>query len=95
MGGHVMLPPGPVKLAMATGAPIVPVCAPRGPDGRIHIVMEEPIWIDESEGRECGPHPAELKLGKVLEGWVRRYPEQWLMIQRVWCEDQVVPRKHE
>lgn len=87
MGGHVMLPPGPVKLAMATGAPIVPVCAPRGPDGRIHIEMHEPIWIDESEPHESGPHPAELKLGKVLEGWVRRFPDQWLMIHRVWCED--------
>jgi len=89
MGGHVMLPPGPVKLAMATGAPIIPVCSPRLPDGRVRIVMGEPIWVGEEdgEGTHGGPHPAELRLAKVIEGWVRAYPEQWMMVQRVWCED--------
>ncbi len=89
MGGHVNFPQGPVKLAMATGAPIVPVCSPRMPDGRVRVIMEEPIWIEETteRGSATAPHPAELKLAKVIEGWVRRYPEQWMMVHPVWCED--------
>ena len=72
---------------MATGAPIIPVCSPRMPDGRVRIVMEEPIWVGEMKHDGVGPHPAEVKLAKVLEGWVSRYPEQWLVVNRAWCED--------
>jgi lauroyl/myristoyl acyltransferase len=91
MGGHVMLPPGPVKLALATGAPIVPVCAPRMENGRVRITMDEPIWVEPQNGDEPGPHPAELRLAKVLEGWVARFPDQWMMIHKAWCEDRESP----
>lgn len=87
LGGHMMLPPGPVKLARATGAPIIPVCSPRLPDGRVRIIVEKPIWVDELEHDGTGPHPAERQLANVIEGWVSRYPEQWLMVDRAWCED--------
>jgi phosphatidylinositol dimannoside acyltransferase len=91
MGGHVMLPPGPVKLALATGAPIVPVCAPRMANGQVRIIMDEPIWVEPHEGNEPGPHPAEMQLAKVIEGWVKRFPDQWMMVHKAWCEDRRLP----
>lgn len=85
LGGHIVMPPGPVKLALATGSPIIPVCSVRTRDGRVRIILERPIWV-EPRGSE-GPHPAELELAKVLENWVRQFADQWMMVQPVWCED--------
>jgi len=82
--GHVMLPSGPVKLALASGAPIVPIFSLRGSRGRLRIRIEEPILAGPSD---ASPHPALLRLAGVLEKYVRAYPEQWLMFQNAFCED--------
>jgi KDO2-lipid IV(A) lauroyltransferase len=87
LGGHIVMPPGPVKLALATGAPLIPVCSPRTPDGRVRIIMGKPIWVSASGDSVSGPHPAVFELARVIEGWVSTFPEQWMMVQRVWCED--------
>ncbi|HTW94814.1 MAG TPA: hypothetical protein VMD30_08480, partial [Tepidisphaeraceae bacterium] len=44
--GHLELPAGPVKLAMMTGSPIVPVFSVRQPEGKIRLFIEEPIEVD-------------------------------------------------
>jgi KDO2-lipid IV(A) lauroyltransferase len=82
--GHVMLPTGPVKLALASGAPIVPVFAIRAPAGKIRICVEEPIAVEPSD---ASPHPALLQLAATIERYVRANPDQWLMFQSAFCED--------
>jgi len=77
--GHLLLPSGPVKLASASGAPIIPVFTVRAPDGRVRIFVEDAINV---------PHPlderamdeAMRKIAHVLEKYVRAYPEQWLVL---------------
>jgi KDO2-lipid IV(A) lauroyltransferase len=86
LGGHVMLPAGPVKLARVTGSPIVPVFAPRGADGRTRVVMEEPILVGEAPAPGT-IDPAQLRLAGAVERAVRAYPDQWLCLHAAWCED--------
>ena len=81
LGGHTMLPTGPVKLALATGAPIIPIFSIREPTGMIRLFVEEPIRVVNDI------HEAMLRLGSVIEQYVRRYPDQWLVFHRPWCED--------
>ena len=80
---HIMLPTGPVKLAQASGAPLVPIFSLRQPDGRIRIVVEEPIEVAAHD--EVDPMD---KLARVLEKHVREHPEQWLMFHPAFCEDE-------
>ena len=87
MGGHVLLPVGPVKLALISGAPIIPVFSVRQPDGRVRIFIEEAIHVDAGEAREAGLQPPMRQLAAVIEKYVRTYPQQWLVLQRAWCED--------
>jgi KDO2-lipid IV(A) lauroyltransferase len=89
-GGHIELPLGPVKLAAITGAPIVPVFAPRLASGGVRIVLETPIEAapDEARPSRDAPPQALMRLGEAIERHVRTYPEQWLMLSPMWCEDQ-------
>lgn len=88
--GHLLLPTGPIKLAIASGAPLVPIFSIRTTDGRIQVHVEEPIWVDPAEESEAGGHPALLKFAAVLERYVRNYPEQWLLLQPAFVEDSEV-----
>jgi KDO2-lipid IV(A) lauroyltransferase len=82
LGGHVLLPTGPVKLAIASGAPIVPVFSVRTPGGRIKLFIEDPIV---GEGNDVDG--AMEKMAAVIAAYVARYPEQWLVVHPAFCED--------
>jgi KDO2-lipid IV(A) lauroyltransferase len=88
LGGTLLLPLGPVKMALATGAPIVPIFSVRTAEGKVRLFVEEPIHVapDDSTSRG-GPHPALLQWAAVLERYVRAYPDQWLMLQPALRED--------
>ncbi len=85
--GHLMVPTGPVKLALTTGAPIVPVFAVRSESGGVRIFMEPAILVEAGDPDEGGVHPATLELAKVIERYVARYPDQWLTVNPVFWED--------
>ena len=90
LGGHLMLPPGPVKMALATGAPIVPIFSVRTEDGRVRLFVEPPIRVEPAPGDEsgaCRPHPALLQWASILERYVKAYPDQWLVLQPALCQD--------
>jgi KDO2-lipid IV(A) lauroyltransferase len=85
-GGHIEIPSGPVKLAMASGAPILPVFTTRS-GSRFRVVIDEPIVVEPEPVPRDGPHPALLRIAAAIERQVSRHPEQWLMLHRVWRED--------
>ncbi len=90
LGGHMLVPVGPVKLARITGSPIVPVFAARNARGRIVIHLERPIWPETLARPDSGSSetdPAILELARVIERYVRQYPEQWLCLHPVAIED--------
>lgn len=83
---RLALPTGPVKLASASGAPIVPVFSIRVPDGRVRIFVEEPMEVpnplDEQALQNTMQH-----IAAVLEKYVRAYPEQWLVLGPAFVDD--------
>lgn len=81
LGGHMLLPTGPVKLAMASGAPIVPVFSVRTASGKIKLFIEEPIEVGEDVDEAMG------KLAAVIGRYVATYPEQWLVLNPAFEED--------
>ena len=81
LGGHMLLPTGPVKLAMASGAPIVPVFSVRIPSGKIKLFIEEPIEVGQDVDEAMG------KLAAVIGQYVAKYPEQWLVLNPAFEED--------
>lgn len=90
-GRETTLPSGPVRLARATGAPIVPVFAVRGDDdGReeryaFHIL--DPMHIGRTDDAEQDVVDGMLRLAAVYERHYSLNPEQWVMFQRVWPDE--------
>jgi KDO2-lipid IV(A) lauroyltransferase len=81
LGGHLALPTGPVKLAVASGAPIVPVFSVRTPGGKIRLFIEEAIEVNGDVDE------ALARLAAVIGRYVANYPEQWLVLHPAFEED--------
>jgi KDO2-lipid IV(A) lauroyltransferase len=87
LGGHLLLPTGPIKLAIASGAPIIPIFTVRQPDARIRVCIEPAIEVEQAPDGADPTEWAILQVAAVLEKYVRTYPDQWLVLHKVFQED--------
>jgi Kdo2-lipid IVA lauroyltransferase/acyltransferase len=71
-------------LAVKTGAYLIPSYAELQPDGRYHAVCEPPLEWTPSGDRDRDVAALTQRLTTVIEGWIRRRPEQWLWMHRRW-----------
>jgi KDO2-lipid IV(A) lauroyltransferase len=85
LGGHLLLPTGPIKLSLATGAAVIPVFSIRTRQGRIRLFIEDAIDVDPNDP-DAVDHGLE-QMARVIEQYVRKYPEQWLVLQPAFLED--------
>ncbi|TAN22167.1 MAG: lipid A biosynthesis acyltransferase [Acidobacteria bacterium] len=76
---------GPAKIALRTGAAVVPGFAVWEKDQQRYVLYFEPaieLPVSGDEDADVVAHTAIFNA--VLERWIRRYPEQWLWIHRRW-----------
>jgi KDO2-lipid IV(A) lauroyltransferase len=81
--GHILLPTGAVKLALASGAPILPAFCIRQPNGHVRLFTEPPIYPLESDGGTAAMN----NIADALTKFVTAYPDQWLNTRPAFCED--------
>ncbi len=90
LSGHIRMPTGPIKLARASGAPLIPVFSIRTGPHRVRIVIGEPIPVADTPEpggpAEAVPEPLR-RLAAAIEAQVAAHPDQWLMLEPAWCED--------
>lgn len=77
---------GTPKIAAKTGAVILPSFIYRVKGPYHNVVIEKPIFV--KKGDDIAEHLATYN--KILEGYIRRYPEQWLWLHKRW---KVTPTK--
>ena len=80
-GQPARLPDGPAKLALATGAPILPVFMVRTQNDTFTYVLGEPIWADKT--RDELPDVMR-QIAQTLERVVSQYSEQWFLFHDLW-----------
>jgi phosphatidylinositol dimannoside acyltransferase len=85
-GRMAPLPTGPVRLALATGAPILPVFTVLAPGNRFRLLALEPLRLPRrrGEGIEQAVADAMPHLARILQPVIARYPEQWFNFYDVW-----------
>lgn len=82
-GHETTLPPGPVRIARDTGAPIVPLIARRTADG-YGLAVGEPFGVERTNDLEADLERGLERVVAFLEAAIRAAPDQWVMFQQVW-----------
>ncbi len=91
--GHVMpffgrpapIPLGTAAIALRSGTPLLPVCVYRLPDDTF-MAEAAPHLIAENTGdRKADEIRVTQQLLQVIEGFIRRHPEQWHVPHRIWA----------
>ena len=76
---------GPVVFARRTKAAILPMFIVRDKkDNSLKIIIEAPVCIEESKDSKEVTQKTVQKITDIIEGYIRRYPEQWGWIHRRW-----------
>ena len=83
-GREAYFPRGPLRVAMATGAVVLPSFIVRVPDGRYRAVIEEPLVIETEGPRDEALRRNLSRYVEVLERYVREYPDQWYCFYPFW-----------
>ena len=73
----------PVKLALASGAPIVPVFLPRQGE-RYRLIVDDPIRVEMKGTREETIQEYTARWSRAVEKTIRAYPDQWAWMHRRW-----------
>jgi KDO2-lipid IV(A) lauroyltransferase len=75
---------GPAVFHLRTGAPLVPLFNVRLPDDRHRVEILPPMRFEPSGDAQADYQRIMQALHDVLEGYVRRYPDQWLWLHDRW-----------
>jgi KDO2-lipid IV(A) lauroyltransferase len=83
-GREAYFPRGPFRVAMASGATVLPAFIVRLPDGRYRAIVEEPLTIDSDADRDSAVRRNIQRYVAILERYVRQYPDQWYCFYPFW-----------
>jgi KDO2-lipid IV(A) lauroyltransferase len=78
--------PAVAMLALRCRAAVLPTFSLREPDGRIGIHAEPEIEMRRTRNLRADLVTNTQRITDVVEGMVRRYPEQWFWLMRRWKE---------
>ncbi|BDV41280.1 acyltransferase [Geotalea uraniireducens] len=93
-GRPAAIPVGAAYLALATGAPVLPVFVPLE-QGRYATIMEEPVYFTGNHGQ----HRQAIRTGmerilRLFEKYIRDYPDQWYNFFAYWNDSTTQKRNN-
>ncbi|MEP6471974.1 MAG: lysophospholipid acyltransferase family protein [Acidobacteriota bacterium] len=83
-GRPAYFPRGPFRVAMATGAAVLPAFILRTDDGRYRAVIEAPLEIVRTGDRDAALKENLSRYVAILERYVYERPEQWYCFYPFW-----------
>lgn len=83
-GSPAQLPAGPVRLALRTGAPLIPGFGLRLPDNTFLARIEPALELPRTGDREGDIMAGMEMVADVLERIISQQPDQWLVAAPVW-----------
>jgi KDO2-lipid IV(A) lauroyltransferase len=88
-GEQTKMAAGVAKMALRTRAVVVPSICLRLPRGRYSLTFAQPIEPTGSASNEEDVKALLTGIFSHFERYIRRYPEQWVLLQSAWREDEM------
>lgn len=85
-GIEAMTAMAPAQLALRFGCPLMAVRTERTGPGRFRITAQGPLTPPGTGDRQEDAAQLTAELNRILEGWIRAKPEDWLWLHRRWPE---------
>ncbi len=85
-GAPAQMPDGAVQLALKYGTPVIMGFSVRQPDNRSVIYIEPPLQFNRTGSMEFDICAGVEQMAAIMEKYIRQYPDQWLMFQKIWDE---------
>lgn len=86
-GSPTYITDGPVQLAVRTNTPLIPAYVQRLPDDTFLVHIEPPLELPRTGDREADVAAGMEMVIAVMERYIARHPEQWLVSTPVWAMD--------
>ncbi|KCZ52678.1 lysophospholipid acyltransferase family protein [Hyphomonas pacifica] len=86
-GHEAMTAPGPTRLALKYGVPIVPVSTERVGPARFRVEFHEPFVPEDTGNPDADIRNSVLRINAFIEDHVRKAPGQWFWQHRRWPKD--------
>lgn len=83
-GRLVRTAPGPARLALAHGVPVIPISVERLKGARFRVRVHEAIQPTHGGDREADLQALVGRINAFMEARIRERPEQWLWSHRRW-----------
>jgi len=90
-GQHAKFPRGPALISVVTGAPIIPCALVMKSRGKYLNFFEQPLYPDVNQPRDAEVARLTNIFAARLESWIRRWPDQWYPLRKVFDTQQSVP----
>ena len=84
LGAPAQMPDGAVQLALKFGAPVIIGFCVRCPDNRSEVFIEPPLEFVKTGDAQRDIREGVQRMANVMEKYIRQYPDQWLMFQKIW-----------
>jgi KDO2-lipid IV(A) lauroyltransferase len=84
LGRPARTPVAPAALAVRRRLPILVAYNYRRPEGGIRLVMEKPLWPDDTLDRDAAVRDLTVRVNDLLGQAIRAHPTQWPWWHRRW-----------
>ncbi len=84
LGRLAYTPTSPVRLARATGAPLIPCFFRRIKGTRYELIVEDPIYISSGIDKQEDLYRYTQAWSQIFERYIRQYPWQWAWMHPRW-----------
>ena len=83
-GRDAMTAPALAQLALKFDCPVVPIKVERTHGAHFSISVLAPLELPATGDRQADVKAGMTLVNRIIEGWIRESPEQWLWVHRRW-----------
>ncbi len=83
-GQPAMAAPGPARLALHFGCPLVPLRIERRGAARFRMTFYPPLHLPDTGDRQADATALTQSIAHLLEDWIRERPQDWLWVHKRW-----------